>query len=98
MGKPGSLAEEGRKFPKALLCTFVKKAGTEFQGCRNEVEEGKLGKGAVGSTTEVEVGSVHVGGGERLSVLTKKAEVPIRQERVLLIIQCTASVHVHKLR
>lgn len=72
MGKPGSLAEEGRKFPKALLCTFVKKAGTEFQGCRNEVEEGKLGKGAVGSTTEVEVGSVHVGGGESLSVLTKK--------------------------
>lgn len=61
------------------------------------MEEGKLGKGAIGSTTEVEVGSVHVGGGERLSVY-QGAEVPIRQERVLLTIQCTASVHVHKLQ
>lgn len=33
---------------------FVKKAGIECQGCRIEKEEGKSGKGTMGTSSDVE--------------------------------------------
>ena len=48
------------------------KAGAEVQRCRNEIEKGSWEKALWEPALRLKFGSIHVGGGERISVLTKK--------------------------